>query len=204
MLFEFIRKFKQDKKNSFLIVGLGNPGKEYENTRHNFGFMVLNALAQKWQINYSFKKRFSAFLGNGIIKDQPVMLLFPLTYMNLSGRAVKEAVKYNNIMLGKILIIHDEIDLKYGTIRLRLNGGTGGHKGLESIVSCMASKEFSRLRLGIGTKTTEDEELSDFVLSEFSLQEKNSLSLIMDNAILAIETFINEGIDKAMQNYNKR
>ena len=166
-----------------------------------FGFMVLNAFTQKWNITTSFKSRFSGFVGKEKIEEQPVMVMYPLTYMNLSGKAVRETMKYNNISPEKILVIHDEIDLPYGTIRLKKNGGTGGHKGIESIVSCIQTKDFNRLRLGIGPKTTE--ELSDFVLASFSKQEKTSLPLIIDNAVLAIEIFINESIDKAMQNFNK-
>ena len=198
----FFKKVFDDKyKDCFLIVGLGNPGAQYAKTRHNFGFMVLEQLASKWNIKLSNKSRYSGFLGQGKICDKPVNLLLPMTYMNLSGRSVKATMSYNNIPLEKLIVAYDDIDLNFGQIRLRSNGGTGGHKGMESIASSLMSKEFNRVRLGIGPKMFP--ELSDYVLAEFTKDERESLPNIIDNAVLAIESLMSYNIDKAMQDFNK-
>jgi len=133
-----------------LIVGLGNPGDEYSKTRHNAGFLFLDALAESMGVTFSYEARFKALVAKGVLAGESVRLLKPLTYMNKSGYSVAACAKYFDISSDEVLIVHDELDLDPGVARLKKGGGHGGHNGLRDIISCLSTKEFYRLRLGVG------------------------------------------------------
>lgn len=185
-----------------LIVGLGNPGREYLLTRHNIGFMVLDSIAHKYGMKFN-KLKYKSFLAGGFITGEEVLLAKPLTYMNLSGEAIKELVDGYGISLNFLLIIHDDLDLPGGTLRLRARGGSGGHKGLNSIIEKLHTKEFNRLRIGIG-RPSELEDAADHVLGRFIPEEEPAVKKIIKKAVSAVEVFIVEGIEEAMNRFNIR
>ncbi|MDI6641804.1 MAG: aminoacyl-tRNA hydrolase [Elusimicrobiota bacterium] len=197
-----------------LIVGLGNPGKEYESTRHNTGFLVLDELSKRWSVNstscpkgggitrgvvkkFKLVKEFNSQVASKIFDNQLVYLLKPLTYMNLCGVAVKKFAEKHFIKVTEILVICDDFSLPLGRLRLRKFGSSGGHKGLESIIENLSSSQFARLRIGIGPVPAGLSN-EDFVLSEFTVGERLKLKGIIDFAILSIEKIFQVGIDKAM------
>ena len=188
-------------KSSILIVGLGNPGSRYEYTRHNIGFRIVKALAAKHQILLkSALVKTKGSLGEGEIKDCKVQLLLPLTYMNESGAAVKKCLDYYKIPLDQLIVIADDSDLPFGAIRLRPQGGTGGHNGLKSIEAHLGTQAYARMRIGIGSSKGE---LTEYVLRNFSDEEEAALPQIVDRAIQGLETWILEGIEAAMQKTNR-
>lgn len=171
-----------------MIIGLGNPGEKYENTRHNVGFMVLDKLSKSWKrgINYLY--------SDINIFGEKVRLVKPTTYMNLSG----EVFKY--LPHDDIIVVYDDLDLPLGRIRIRKNGSAGGHNGIKSIISFIG-QDFPRIRIGIGPKP-QDVDAADYVLSNFSQEEFEKLEKVMELTIEAIKSIISEGIDKAMNKYN--
>ncbi len=182
-----------------LIVGLGNPGLRYKNTRHNIGFLIIDKLSKKFNIPIK-KRKYKGLLGRGSIKSGKVSLFMPQTYMNLSGEAVREAVKKEKVNLEDILVIYDDIDLKLGLMRLRKEGRSGGHKGLESIIECLGTTEIPRLRIGIGKGS----DVVDFVLSPFDSKEKPLLKDIIKEVVACVATWVEGGPDKAMTRFNKK
>ena len=181
-----------------LIVGLGNPGKEYEKTRHNIGFMVLNYFPGNK--NWSLKN--NAYYYEDVINGEKVIFIKPVTYMNLSGDAVRKYVDFYKISNEDILIIQDDLDLPVGAYRLKYNSSDGGHNGIKSIINCLGTQEIPRLKIGIANDKNED--TKDYVLSKFS---KGELSLIENNLSLykdIVIDFINYGIENAMMHYNKK
>jgi peptidyl-tRNA hydrolase, PTH1 family len=164
--------------NSFLLAGLGNPGRGYTLTRHNFGFILIDYLASKYGIDIKHRG-FTALYGEGRITEQKVILLKPQTYMNLSGQAIQKALNFYKLPLEKLLVICDDFNLDFGTVRFRLKGTAGGQKGLESIIQVLKSNDFARLRLGIGP-VPELMDNSDFVLSPFGKEEKKTLPQICE------------------------
>ena len=174
----------------FLIVGLGNPGKEYELTRHNIGFIVLDSLADKAGIDIS-KSAHKGILGKGSYLDNTVYLFKPLTFMNKSGEALKEVKNFYKIPADQIVVVHDELDLQLGDIRSKFGGGTAGHNGLKSIVEKTGDKNFHRIRIGIG-KPDYKTQVVNHVLSTFSEEEFKSLDSIIDRAIEDIDTIISQ------------
>ncbi|MDZ4230206.1 MAG: aminoacyl-tRNA hydrolase [Dehalococcoidales bacterium] len=186
-----------------LIVGLGNPGREYEKNRHNLGFMCLNHFAQTHGIKLD-KKQGQARVGTGKVAGFDVVLARPQTYMNLSGQAVNPLVKRFKIGLEDLVVIHDDLDLPPGKIRIRRGGGAGGHKGIASIVSGLGSPDFTRLRVGIGRpETTEDEsDIIAYVLSDFTSAEKQVLAEVFPRVNDAVLCIIREGLTTAMNRYN--
>lgn len=185
---------------NFLIVGLGNPGKEYAQNRHNIGFMVLNQLAN--QNNQTFSRlEHQAFVLKIKVADANLILAKPQTYMNLSGQSVAPLLRYYKIPLTHLLVVYDDIDLPFGTIRLRPNGSSGGHKGIQSIIERLGTQEFPRLRIGIG-RPTGRKEAANYVLEDFSPNEKEQLPFIIDRAIQAILDLIQYGLIEAMNRYN--
>jgi len=174
----------------FLIVGLGNPGKEYELTRHNIGFIVLDNLAEKAGIEIS-KTAHKGILGKGDYLGNNVYLFKPLTYMNKSGEALKEIKNFYKIPANQVIVVHDELDLQLGDIRSKFGGGTAGHNGLKSIVEKTGDKDFHRIRIGIG-KPEYKTQVVDHVLSTFSDEEFKSLDKIVDRAIEDIDSIISQ------------
>lgn len=183
-----------------LIVGLGNPGFRYRNTRHNIGFLVVKEISKRFHIPIK-KKKFKAILGKGTVEDEKVILLLPQTYMNLSGEAVREVVKEEKIEPKDILVIYDDINLKFGLIRFREKGSPGGHKGLESAIEHVGSSEFPRLRIGVG-KPHKIDDVVKFVLNPFDSEEKRFLKDIIDKAADCVVTWINIGPEHAMSRFN--
>lgn len=185
----------------FIIVGLGNPGREYEDTRHNIGFRVIETLAEQERIPV-LEKKHRALIGKGYIDGQKVILAKPLTYMNLSGECVRELVDYYKIDEKKeLLIISDDISLPPGQLRLRKKGSAGGHNGLKNIIAHLGHEEFMRLKMGVGEKL-EGWDLADYVLGHFSREEKKEMEMAAGEAAKAVRTVLNEGIEAAMNRFN--
>ncbi len=194
------------QKKVSLVVGLGNPGKTYVTTRHNFGFMVLDRLADSFSIPLG-KKKFDALMGRGSIEGVDVILAKPMAFMNRSGPPVHKIKQYFNISCKDILVVHDDIDLAFGTLRIKQKGGSGGHNGIESLIEFLGSHDFSRLRIGIGRgigSSGKDIDITDYVLSEFSYNEKKNLDQIIIKAQEAIITILCKGITYAMNCFNNK
>ena len=185
----------------YIIAGLGNPGKKYEGTRHNIGWQVMDELADKHRIRI-MESRVKGLVGKGVIGGEKVLLLKPLTYMNLSGESIGEAVRFYKIdETSRLIVVSDDISLDVGQLRMRKKGSAGGHNGLKNTISHLGSEEFMRIRIGVGDKPA-GSDLVDYVLGSFSKEEKKILDETKRNAVLAIETIISDGIDKAMNLYN--
>jgi len=183
-----------------LIVGLGNIGKEYEGTRHNVGFLIVDKLAET--LHTTFKEGRGPFLAaTGNHRGRKVTLIKPTTYVNLSGRAVLRALRIYDILLQDMLVCIDDLNLPLGTVRLRPGGGDGGHNGLKNINHEVGSKKYSRLRFGIGNNYPRGQQV-DFVLSTFEKEEQNSVDDAVQRAHDAALCFVREGIDRAMNLYN--
>jgi PTH1 family peptidyl-tRNA hydrolase len=182
-----------------LFVGLGNPGKERANNRHNVGFRLLDRVAARYELSFN-KIESQALLAQGELAGQRVILLKPLTYMNQSGKAVKPAVRRYGIRTTDVLIAYDDLDLLLGKIRLRERGGSGGHKGMDSIVASLATEDIARLRIGIGRPYGISSE--EYVLQDFSLEEAIIMEEAYETAFAAVECFLKEGIVAAMNRYN--
>lgn len=185
-----ITNFLPKKQNMILLAGLGNIGKEYEKTRHNFGFLAIDAIIEKFNFSKAVKK-FSSEFFSGEINGQKIIALKPQTYMNNSGIAVLEAAKFYKIPPEKIIIFHDEIDIKFGEIRTKQGGGNAGHNGLKSIDNKIG-KNYHRFRLGVGRPKHENHEVSDYVLSKFSKDEMLKVEEINQEIASSIADFINK------------
>ena len=184
----------------FLIVGLGNPGREYRETRHNAGFMVLDRLAAR--LGESFSRLEShALVSKAIYQNNRLILAKPQTYMNASGQAVGGLARFYKVPLENFLVLYDDVDLPLGTLRLRPGGGSAGQKGMDSIIQRLGSEDFARLRVGIG-RPPGQMEAGDYVLKHFSPSEAAILPQILDRAVDAILTFTAEGLEKAMNVFN--
>ena len=186
-----------------LIVGLGNPGRAYANNRHNIGFIGLNHFARTQGIRFD-KKQGRARIGTGEVAGGEVILARPQTYMNRSGQSVSQLVGKFNISLNDLLVIHDDLDLPLGRIRIRQGGGSGGHKGVESIISCLESQDFLRLRVGIGRPATEinEADIITYVLSDFPPDEKQVMAQVIPRVSEAVLCLLAEGLVAAMNKYN--
>lgn len=185
-----------------LIVGLGNPGKDYEKTRHNAGFMAIDLLADKLNVSISTKK-FQALCATVRIDGQPVLLLKPMTYMNESGRAVSEAVNFYHIAEEDILVMHDDMDLPTGSVRIRKKGSSGGQKGMKSIIDSLKSTEIARIRIGVGHSERGDHELvPDWVLSPVPKKEREVFDNALKGAAEAANAWVSKPIDEVMSKYN--
>jgi len=181
-----------------IIVGLGNPGREYGSTRHNIGFDVIDILSKRHKIPVK-TKRDRAFMGEGTILEEQVILLKPLTYMNLSGEAVAQAARRYRIDVSDILVICDDVNLPLGRLRIRGKGSAGGHNGLKSIINSLRSDEFPRVRVGIGSASGD---MVDHVLSRFHPQERQVVHDCTQKAADAVECALAEGLDAAMNKFN--
>jgi len=184
----------------FLIVGLGNPGKKYDNTRHNVGFDTIDVLSNKFGIKVN-KLRFKALIGEGAMQDKRVVLVKPQTFMNLSGESVREAVEWYKMPLKNLIIIYDDIDIPLGKIRIRPKGSSGSHNGMKSVIYQIQSDEFPRVRIGID-KPPENWDLADYVLSKFNEKEREVINNSIERAAEAVVTIIKSGIEMAMNSYN--
>jgi len=184
-----------------LIFGLGNPGRQYAGTRHNAGFMVLERLANRHALS-GVKQKFHSAVLDGRIADTRCMLFEPQTYMNRSGLAVAEAAKFYSLEPSELLIVVDDVSLPCGTIRLRAEGSAGGHNGLSDIEKALGTRQYPRLRIGIDSPGRASQ--VDYVLGKFSPDQQKAIDPALDDACDAIETWLREGIDKAMSLYNQR
>ena len=186
----------------FLVVGLGNPGKKYEGTRHNAGMMALMKLAEKNNTTV-VRKRFQGVTGEATISGKRVLLLFPHTFMNLSGQAVAEAMKFYKLDCSQLLVFSDDISLEPGIVRVRRKGSAGGQKGLQNIIDCIDSEEFARIKIGVGAKPHPEMDLATWVLSRFTVAEKKAVEEAAEKAAEAAELVIAGNVDEAMNRYSK-
>lgn len=185
-----------------LIVGLGNPGKEYEKTRHNSGFMAMDVLAAKCGASVTSEK-WNALIANVMIEGQKVVLMKPLTYMNESGSAVSQAAGFYHIDPSDILVMHDDMDLPTGSVRIRKNGSAGGQKGMKSIIDCLSTSAIARIRIGVGHSTRGDhDKVPDWVLSPVPKAEQEVWNTALQDAADAAYAWVSEPIDKVMNAYN--
>ena len=191
-----------------LIIGLGNPGRSYANSRHNIGFTCLSYFAKKYGIHFD-KKQGKARIGTGEIAGTRVILAKPQTYMNLSGESVSRLIKKFDIKPNDLLVIHDDLDLPLGRIRIRHGGSSGGHNGINSIINNLGSQDFTRLRVGIGrpaenedTIESSDNKIITYVLSDFTPDEKQAISQVIPIVSEAIHCLLTEGLTVSMNRYN--
>lgn len=182
-----------------LIVGLGNPGKEYENTRHNIGYIFIDSLADKLGVSID-KKKFNGLYTEAVINNEKVLLVKPLSYMNLSGEVVEKFVNFYKIDINDILIINDDLDLDVGRVRLRLKGSSGGHNGLKNIALHLKTEDFKRLKIGISNNKLID--TKDYVLGKFTKEEKEIINNLKDKIVNLLMDFVNTDFDKLMAKYN--
>ena len=184
----------------YAIIGLGNPEKKYDKTRHNIGFDVIDELASQMGVQVN-TKRHKALCGVGQIGSEKVILVKPQTYMNLSGETLIDIYKYYKVDLDNIIVIYDDIDLDVGKLRIRKKGSAGTHNGMRSIVKCLGSGDFPRVRVGV-SKPMKGQDLADFVLSRFRKEEQADLEIGFEKAYKAVEAMIKENVDIAMNKYN--
>ena len=187
----------------YIIVGLGNPGKDYKNTRHNIGFDVIDCLAEKENISVMEKKH-KALVGKGVIAGQKVILAKPQTYMNLSGESVRSLLDYYKVdETEELIVISDDISLPPGQIRIRKKGSAGGHNGLKNIIAHLGHDSFQRIKMGVGEKP-KGYDLADYVLGHFDKVDRAIMDDAAKDAAMAIEMILTEGADAAMNHYNKK
>ena len=193
--------FKKSANENWLIVGLGNPGREYEKTRHNAGFRAVELLAEDLGCKID-KLKFQGLYCQTNYKGKKLFLLKPQTYMNLSGRSVLQLSAYFNIPPQRIIVLFDDISLEPGRLRVRANGSAGGHNGIKSIIQEVGSQEFPRVKIGVGAKPHPDYELADWVLSTFSSLEEKALAVSLENSAKAALTIIEQGVPEAANRFN--
>jgi PTH1 family peptidyl-tRNA hydrolase len=184
-----------------LIVGLGNPGTEYRDTRHNVGFMVVDALVDRWRAGGEWREKFEALQIKTVVRDQPVIVAKPLTFMNLSGQAVQALAGFYKIEPADIFVVTDDVALPLGRLRARREGGAGGHNGLKSLIQSLATQAFPRVRVGVG-RGDGQRDLSDHVLGRFGADERETVSAAVLRAADATEMFLSEGIERVMNTFN--
>ena len=184
----------------YLIVGLGNPEKDYSNTRHNMGFDTINKLAKQYEIEVT-KSKFKGLYGSGMIEGEKVILLKPQTFMNLSGESIKEILQFYKLETEQLIVIYDDMDIEPGKIKIRKTGGPGTHNGMKSVVHELNTQNFKRIRVGIG-KPEGKEELIEYVIGAISEEEKEKLGKGTDFAKEAVIEIIKSGIDIAMNKFN--
>ena len=196
-----MRVMVYNKRTRFmkLIVGLGNPGKKYEGTRHNMGFMAIDLLSDQAQIDVD-KEVFHGLMGRGKIYDEDVIIFKPTTFMNLSGTAVQEVVHYFKIALEDIVVIYDDMAIPIGSIRLRKEGSSGGHKGMQNIIDCLSSDQIKRIRIGIGEPGEWD--TIDYVLSKPLKDDMPLIEEAIANAVRGVKEYLKSDFDRAMNKYN--
>lgn len=186
----------------FVVVGLGNPGKDYANTRHNVGFDTIDLLGERNNITIN-KIKFKSVYGEGTINGEKVILVKPQTYMNNSGETVRDIYNFFKVPIENIIVIVDDIDIEFSTVRVKSKGSAGSHNGLKSIINLMGNQNFPRVKIGIGTKKPK-QDLASFVLSKFSKEERVLIEESMVTAAESVETIINYDVDKAMNEFNSK
>ena len=189
-----------EKQSPYLIVGLGNPGIKYRKTRHNFGFMVVDALAEDLKLPLK-KLKYKAMIGEGRLGDSKIILARPLTYMNNSGDSVWQLAKFFKVPNENIIVAHDDLDLPLGVLRLRPGGGASGQKGVASIIQKLGIQDFARVRLGISRPPGQMDPV-DYVLEKFLPNEEKLRDIVIKEAVEAIQVFVREGLSMAMNKYN--
>ena len=190
----------EKQKTAILIIGLGNPGREYRGNRHNIGFMVLDHLAAKIGITFS-RLESKALVAKGEQNGRRLILAKPQTYMNLSGQAVGALLRFYKIPLEDLLVIYDDVDLPYEALRMRPGGGSAGQKGIQSIIENLGTDEFPRLRIGVGRPPAQMQ-AADYVLQDFSKTQLETLPFVLERAAEAVQTYLSSGIESAMNKYN--
>ena len=193
--------FQKKAPVTWLVVGLGNPGDQYENTRHNAGFRVVDELADRGDFPVQ-RLKFHALTNTAVIGGQGVLVMKPVTYMNLSGEAVGEAARFYKLPPDHVLVISDDVDLPLGKLRLRKGGSAGGHNGLKSIIQHLGTDQFPRLKVGVGGKPHPDYDMADWVLGKLQGEDKKAMDEAARRAAQAVECLLSQGIDKAMNQYN--
>ncbi len=205
-IFDLFRKIEKPSASALpvthMIAGLGNPGTEYENTRHNAGFMVINDLAAAHGTRID-RARFRALSGECVIEGKRVLLLKPQTYMNLSGEAIAEAASFYKIPPENIIVLCDDINFAPGHLRIRRKGSAGGHNGLKSIIASLGSDAFVRFRLGVGQKPTPEYDLVSWVLGKFPASDREALAEMSKNAVRALSLWLSGKEEKALSDYSK-
>jgi PTH1 family peptidyl-tRNA hydrolase len=186
---------------TFLIAGLGNPGKEYRETRHNIGFMTVDRIAERLGVKFT-RTQSKALITDARYRDQRIYLAKPQTYMNASGQAVGALLKFYKIPYENLLVAYDDVDLPFETIRMKPFGGSAGHRGMQNIIQQLGTQNFPRLRLGVG-RAYGSKQAADYVLKPFSKEESEFLSIYIDRAAEAALAYIVDGIDQAMTEYNR-
>ena len=185
----------------YIVVGLGNPDRKYENTRHNCGWLALDYIAEKYSCRVN-RIKFKSYSGECVINGKKVLMLKPTTYMNNSGQAVVEAMRFYKVPPEKVIVIFDDISLDVGRMRSRQKGSDGGQKGMRSIIYLSGSEDFPRIKIGIGAKPNPDWDLADWVLSKFSSDEQKKLRQMFENAADAVGLIVDGKIDRAMNMFN--
>ena len=194
--------FKKDASGvSWLLVCLGNPGDKYENTRHNVGFMVADEVAQR-QNKPIQRLRFKALTNILTVSGEKVLVMKPITYMNLSGEAVRPAADFYKVPPERVLVVSDDTALPLGRLRIRMKGSAGGHNGLKNIIQHLGTDQFPRLRVGVGEKPHPDYDLAEWVLSKFTGEDKKAIDAAVKRAADAIECILAEGVDRGMGKFN--
>jgi peptidyl-tRNA hydrolase, PTH1 family len=186
----------------FVIIGLGNPGKKYERTRHNAGFMAVDQLGRRLGISISQEKH-HAFVGKGVIGAHEAILAKPQTYMNESGRSAAALLRDAYLTAGALIVLHDELDLPLGAVRVKTGGGHGGHNGLRSIIEHLGTADFIRIRIGIG-RPAPGMDTADYVLSPFLLEERDAADRAVSKAAVAVAAIVSEDVTKAMNLFNQK
>ena len=188
-------------KIEYIIAGLGNPGPKYADTRHNAGFKAIDLLAEKNGFEIK-KSKFKSLIADEVIAGRRCLIMKPQTMMNLSGEAILEAADYYNIPDENIIIIYDDISLDIGKIRIRRKGSAGGHNGIKSIISCLGSEDFPRVKIGVDKKPDARIDLAAWVLGSFPKEKEAELNTALENAVCSVELMVNSKIDEAMNKYN--
>jgi PTH1 family peptidyl-tRNA hydrolase len=186
----------------YLVVGLGNPGAEYARTRHNIGFMAVERFGEKCGADWRNEKKFESRVARVDAAAKRAVLCEPQTYMNVSGRAVGALVDFYRLPLDRLLVVVDDADLPFGELRMRANGSSGGHHGLESIEERLGTREYARLRMGIGRQRTDVREITGHVLGKFGSADAETLDLMLKRAAAQIERWLDAGIQRAMNEFN--
>lgn len=184
-----------------MIVGLGNPGAKYENTRHNIGFMAMERICRKYSVKCD-KLKFKSLCTDVMINGKRTLLLMPSTFMNLSGEAVTEAMQFYKIPSENVLVLYDDISLDIGKMRIRRKGSHGGHNGMKNIIYLSGKDDFPRIKLGVGQKPHPDYDLADWVLSRFTAQDLKELDTVLENAVKAAELIVAGNTEQAMNKFN--
>ncbi|MBR5773566.1 MAG: aminoacyl-tRNA hydrolase [Clostridia bacterium] len=199
----FKKAFGSQGNVEYIVVGLGNPDRKYEGTKHNVGFMLMDVLAEKYGLKIN-KIKYKSVVCDTVIEGKRVLLMKPQTYMNNSGEAIREAAQFYKIPPQNIIVIFDDISLEPGKLRIRKNGSAGGHNGLKSIIYHLNSDQFPRIKIGVGAKPHPDYDLASWVLSGFSKENAEQVKSALDSAVSALEMMLKGQTDMAMNKFNQR